>query len=214
MKWIIKTNIGTLKWSQQTRKQDNRRENLYILYSICCDQFRFYPVITSFLRILRAKSTTGMYNKSFLIGGIFIFLYGLKIHRNGIKINPRHFNRKAAIRKNTSILWIILYQIFELLSDENTITLNSMILTSLTKHFGMIWRIFSFYFPSSITVEVRLLNKGQITQLLLKLLLKLLYSLVITLDISISISIAISLEMLSSSNCRFATNCKNLNKCK
>lgn len=58
-----------------------------------------------------------MYNKSFLIGGIFIFLYGLKMHRNGIKMNPRHFSRKAAIRSNTSILWKI-YRIFDLRSDK------------------------------------------------------------------------------------------------
>lgn len=61
-------------------------------------------MLTSCLRIFSAKSTTQILIRSFLIGGILIFLYELKKVKNGDIRNPTHLSKNAAIRSSTSMM--------------------------------------------------------------------------------------------------------------
>lgn len=62
-------------------------------------------MLTSRFRIFCAKSTTEMLIRSFLIGGIFVFLYELKKVKNGVNMNPTPLSKNAANLSSNSIVW-------------------------------------------------------------------------------------------------------------
>lgn len=61
-------------------------------------------MLTSRLRIFCAKSTTEMLIRSFLIGGILVFLYELKKVKNGVNRNPTVLSKNAANLSSNSIV--------------------------------------------------------------------------------------------------------------
>lgn len=84
---------------------------------ICTHTMQSVQIFTSCLRIFSAKSTTGNFSKSFVIGGIWTFLCVLKRIKNGVNKKPPSFNRNATKRRSTSILNVFLEYLFSLLSQ-------------------------------------------------------------------------------------------------